>query len=426
MTDVEYQTNALILPDDLTYERYCEVLDALDSMERGHQWWIGDALNHGEAHYGDKYTQAEARLHLSYVTLRSYAWVANSYENVSSRISSVPWSLHREAAALPEEMRTELLAEAGAALEEDPHDDEWTEVKFRARVKRAKSGYRPDANGYTEHEPTPEEQTRLTHGDRLDVALFEDSPWPSGEVDLLVTSPPYGVGKDYLDGGDYTDWDSYVDVVQQWAREIHRVLNVHHGRAAINVPIDRSANAGLVGRPSYQGRPIYATWVTALLNAGLEYRSTILWNDRQAGLGTQRGSIDSPAAPHVVCPCETVILVYRDSWSRSSERAHDLSHELWLNELGPRGLWLWDDITGEADRSEHPAPWPDELPERLIRLLSFRGDTIADPMCGTGKAGAIAARLGRKVWLADRSEQYVALAREALSEARGVVVEEAA
>ena len=391
--------------------------------DRAMPWWIGDWIEFGDHSYPEASQEFDTEdVQYSYGTLRNYASVAATFAPCPEGVSCIhdncprhwrlPWGFYESAASLPVEQQAELLSAAVQGREDEP--DEWKLVSFRARVRHAKSGYQPDRKGYTDEEPTSEEHTRLASGDRCDVAILEESPWPDGEVDLLLTSPPYGVGISYADGGDVDRYEDYLELVALWASAICRLLNPRHGRAVINVPLDRSDNAGRRGRPSYRGRPIGADWTTALIDAGLEYRSTLLWIDNDAGEGTTRGSVDSPSAPHIVAPAEVLICVYRGSWSRSTERAHDLSHEEWL-ELGPRGVWTFN---GTSDHSNHPAPWPEELPGRVIRTFSFRGDLIADPFAGQGTAGVVGARLGRRVWLADRSEQYIGIARQALIEAR--------
>lgn len=402
----------LFFADAVPYEVWEALGKRLLLNGRAHQWWLGDWLNEGEKVYGETYTQAIDETGYEYQTLANMAWVASQF-GVSRRRENVPWSLHADAAGLEDTLADELLAEAAEGREQEP--DQWTRVSFRARVRNLKNGRHRDAGLFTGEEPSAAEQAALARGDRCEVMTLEDNSWPGDAVDLLLTSPPYGTGQDYDSGGDYDDWDEYLDMMAKWATGMVRLLNPRHGRICVNVPIDKSANAGQRGRPAYEGRAVLAAWTQALLTAGMSYRSTLLWYDRDAGEGTQRGSVDSPAAPHVVAPAEAIIVGFRGTWSRSSERAHDLSHQEWLDELGPRGVW---EIPGIHD-SRHPTAWPPELPERLVRLFSFRGDTVCDPMCGVGTAGVAGARLGRRVWLADRSPKYVELARQAVAEARG-------
>jgi len=402
------------VPDGLPLDAYESAIEMLNYIGKAHQWCIGDLLIASEAVYGDDvFNRLTERTGFNLDTLDQMRRVAKRYEP-DRRRETVAWSVYESLTTLDDADQDELLDEG--------EDQGWTLVQFRAKARNKKSGFKADKNGYQGELPGLDEQRRLASGDRVDAMPLELNSWPEGEVDLLLTSPPYGTGQDYDAGGDLDDWDEYLDAIARWSTEIVRLVNPRHGRIAVNVPLDKSANAGQRGRPSYTGRAVYAAWVAALVAAGMEYRSTILWYDRDAGEGTTRGSIDSPSAPHIVAPCETIIVGFRGTWSRSSERSHDLSHAEWLDELGPRGLW---EFPGVHD-SRHPAVWPEELPERLVRLFSFRNDIVADPMAGVGTAGVVAARYGRRVWMADRSPKYADIARKALLEARETGVEEAA
>jgi DNA modification methylase len=188
------------------------------------------------------------------------------------------------------------------------------------------------------------------------------------------------------------------------------------GRWCINVPIDIAGRLREHKHKSLDPKPVYADWLLALLSVGFRYRTTILWRDDQAGAGTDRGT-SNPAAPHVVAPVEAIIVVHRGMWKRpvDADRQHDLSHEDWLQLCGPRGLWRFP---GTHD-PRHPAPFPEELPRRLMQLYSWRGDVIGDPFVGRGTTVAVAARLGRRVRALDRAAEYVELTRRWVSRERG-------
>ena len=229
----------------------------------------------------------------------------------------------------------------------------------------------------------------------LDTAAL---PWVDGACDLILTSPPYCLDVPYAEGGDVADYPTYRQLMVVWAAELYRVSNPEHGRLCLNVPVDRT-------RGSHEA--IYAHWVAALEATGWRYRTTIFWLDNQAGSGTARGSIDSPGAPSVHAPLEVVIVAHRGQWRRNETRPHDLGHDDWLRLCGPRGLW---DFPGVADPA-HPAPFPEELALRCIRLYTYRGDVVADPFAGRGTTPAMAARLRRRVLAGDRAESYVAQTR---------------
>jgi site-specific DNA-methyltransferase (adenine-specific) len=255
--------------------------------------------------------------------------------------------------------------------------------------------------------------------EEIRVGLAEALPWPTGSVDLIVTSPPYALGVEYADGGDYDDYTAYLELVDRWARELFRVSNQEHGRLCLDVPIDTDRGGW---------RPVAHHWQTALEAAGWKYRTQIVWHKGQAGAGTERGSLDSAATPNVTAPVELVLVYYRGTWSRATEmkdRQSDLSHDEWLEWCGPRGVWTFP---GEHD-ANHPAVFPDELARRCIKLFSLVGDVVADPFCGRGTTARVAAQLNRRIRAVDRSPLYVARAQAEVAEARTaalVLVEAAA
>jgi DNA modification methylase len=84
-----------------------------------------------------------------------------------------------------------------------------------------------------------------------------------------------------------------------------------------------------------------------------------------------------------------------------------MPHDRWQAWCGPRGVWRFPGV----DDPIHPTPFPEELPERCVTLFSFPEDVVADPFVGRGTTAAIAARLGRVAWAADRDPACVQRAR---------------
>ena len=233
-------------------------------------------------------------------------------------------------------------------------------------------------------------------GDRFDVADASTLPWPEGAVDLIVTSPPYGLDVPYA-GGDVSDYPTWLSQLHVWLAEMLRVARPDWGRLCLNVPLDRD-------RGGWQ--PVSAETINAATKVGWHFRTWLLWDKNQAGAGTGRGSIDSAAAPNITAPVESILIFYRGSWRRSGPAA--IPHQTGLELCGPRGVWRFP---GTSDRKS-PAPFPETLPERCITLFSFPEDVVADPFVGRGTTAAVAARLGRIAWAGDRDPACVAAARE--------------
>jgi len=258
--------------------------------------------------------------------------------------------------------------------------------------------------------------TPAAYDDEVRVGLAEQLPWDDGSIDLVVTSPPYCLGVDYADGGDYDDYTAYLEFVDRWSRELLRVSHPGHGRLCLDVPIDTDRGGW---------RPVAHHWQSALEAAGWCFRTQIVWNKGQAGSGTDRGSLDSAATPNVTAPVELILVYFRGTWSRGAEmreRQSDLSHAEWLEWCGPRGVW---DFTGEHDPG-HPAVFPDELARRCLKLFSLVGDVVADPFCGRGTTARVSARLGRRIRALDRSPLYVARTQAEIAARRAAQVGAAA
>jgi site-specific DNA-methyltransferase (adenine-specific) len=235
---------------------------------------------------------------------------------------------------------------------------------------------------------------------RIEVADAGALPLPDDSVDLIVTSPPYGLDKAYSDGDDHAEDVGWRLKMQGWLREMYRVSR-DGGRLAINVPLDTTLGGF---------RPTYAQTVFLADVAGWRYRATIVWNEGNVNKSTARGSMDSAGCPHIIAPVEMVALFSKGDWRRDAPNGGDLDHQEWLD--WTNGLWTFG---GESRPWEgHPAAFPEELPRRLIKLLSFPGDTVLDPFVGSGTTTLVAYRLGRKAIGFDASAEYVESARRRL------------
>lgn len=236
---------------------------------------------------------------------------------------------------------------------------------------------------------------------RIDVADATALPLSDGVVDLIVTSPPYGLEVPYL--GILDDANGWREFMTDWLIEAYRVTK-DGGRLALNVPLDTTKPVP---------RATYVQAVAAALEAGWEYRWTIVWNEGNVSKSVARGSVDSPSAPHVITPVEMIPVFCKGEWPRSSGRVSDLKHDEWLE--WTNGLWTFP---GESRPwMGHPAPFPPELPRRLIKLLSYREDTVLDPFNGSGTTTLVGWQLGREVIGFDQSADYAHQAQQRLAEA---------
>lgn len=239
---------------------------------------------------------------------------------------------------------------------------------------------------------------------RCEVGTAIALPLDDDSVHLIVTSPPYGVGIEYQDSGDVQAalWPAFM---HRWLTEAYRVT-VEGGRLALNVPLDTTTGGF---------RPTYADAVQAALDAGWTYRSSIVWDKTNLGKSVARGSLDSAAAPSIIAPVEMIALFCKEQWARTPPCPSDLGHEDWL--AWTNGYWRTS--PQQFGWEGHPAPFPLELPRRLIQLLSFPGDVVLDPFCGSGTTLLAAYQLGRQAFGFDRSRAYVDSTLRRLAADRG-------
>jgi len=244
---------------------------------------------------------------------------------------------------------------------------------------------------------------------RLDLADAARLPWPSNKVHLICTSPPYNLGLRYAGVDDELPYGEYLRRVHGWAEEMYRVAT-DQGRACVNVPLDTHNGAH---------HPVYADWIGAMQAAGWTYRTTT-WLTKggrgQTSNHRARGSLDSCSAPNVICGAETIAVFHKGPWSWAMRadrhgRRSDLTRAEWVKWTD--GSWDFPFIRRSL---RHPAPFPEELPRRLIKLYSYPADIVADPFVGSGTTLLQALELGRDCWAADLSAQYVDDLQEQLTE----------
>jgi len=260
--------------------------------------------------------------------------------------------------------------------------------------RRIYAGPAPEATARGDDAPLPP--------DLLDAVLCMDSrqmdPIPDGSVHLMVTSPPYNVGKTYDDD---LDLGEYLDLLRAVFAETYRVL-VPGGRACINV-----AN---VGRKPYIP---YHSHIIGLMNEiGFLMRGEIIWNKASgAGVSTAWGSWCSASNPTLRDVHEYILVFSKGVYNRQKKGREDtITRDQFLE--WTKSLWTFP--TESARKVGHPAPFPVELPYRCMQLYTFKGDVVLDPFAGAGTTGIAALRAGRHFVCIDSDEGYAARARERL------------
>ena len=224
---------------------------------------------------------------------------------------------------------------------------------------------------------------------------------PDSSIHLMVTSPPYNVGKEYDENLSLSEYRGFLKRV--WT-EVRRVL-VPGGRACINL-----AN---LGRKPYI--PLHSFMIEDMLDLGFLMRGEIIWNKAASGSpSTAWGSWLSAKNPTLRDIHEYILVFSRDSYGRENPRVgkNTISKEEFLE-------WtksIWNFNAERASKVGHPAPFPMELPRRLIQLYTFEGDVVLDPFIGSGQTGIAAVKNKRHYVGYEINEKYVHLAKRRIEE----------
>ena len=223
---------------------------------------------------------------------------------------------------------------------------------------------------------------------------------PDSSVHLMVTSPPYNVGKDYDDD---LSLDQYLSFLKRVWQEVRRVL-VPGGRACVNV-----AN---LGRKPYI--PLHAYILGDLLNLEFLMRGEIIWDKgASSSTSTAWGSWQSASNPTLRDGHEYILVFSKDNFRR--DRVEGREDTITKEEFLEFTRSVWSFPAKSARKVGHPAPFPAELPYRLIQMYTFEGEVVLDPFMGSGQT-ALAARRARRHFVGyETNPEYVALAERRIA-----------
>lgn len=221
-----------------------------------------------------------------------------------------------------------------------------------------------------------------------------------GCIHLMVTSPPYNVGKEYDE--DLTAEEYYELLYSVW-RETYRVL-VPGGRACVNI-----AN---IGRKPYI--PLNALIAQQMAEIGFLMRGEIIWNKAaSAGTSCAWGSWKSASNPVLRDTHEYILIFSKGQFNRPADGQEST---ITKDEFLEYTKSVWTFPAESAKRVRHPSPFPIELPRRLIQLYTYSDDIVLDPFIGSGTTAVAAANARRRYVGYDVSEEYVAIAESRLEE----------
>lgn len=230
-------------------------------------------------------------------------------------------------------------------------------------------------------------------GDARDMSEVDD-----GSVTLIVTSPPYNIGKEYEEGMTFEGW---LDLMESVMKECDRVL-MDGGRACFNVPTGIHRNPAI---------PIDYHVMRIGIGLGWWQRARIIWLKPATSQRTMWGSYRMASNPAFRDAHEIIIVFNKGSESIGTGKS-GISAEEFIEFT--RSEWLF--MPESATQVGHPAPFPDELPRRCILLLSNIGDVVLDPFGGSGTTYKVAKVLRRNPLSYEKNAGYVPVILNRLDE----------
>ena len=219
---------------------------------------------------------------------------------------------------------------------------------------------------------------------------------PDNSVHLMVTSPPYNVGKEYDNNLTLAE---YLEFLNRVWKETYRVL-VPGGRACVNV-----AN---LGRKPYI--PLNGLIAKELIDLGFLMRGEIIWDKAaSASTSTAWGSWQSASNPTLRDTHEYILVFSKGTFKR--EKIEGRESTIAKEEFLEFTKSVWAFASESAKKIGHPAPFPVELPYRLIQLYTYSNEVVLDPFMGSGQTALAALKSGRHYVGFELNEEYLRLAK---------------
>lgn len=232
-------------------------------------------------------------------------------------------------------------------------------------------------------------------------------------VDLILTSPPYNWNKPYDTYNDNLSLAEYEKFTLDWLGAAKNCLKPD-GRLAVNIP-----TVIQFGGHNEFLYPLFANWVS---RAGFVLMEEIAWikvadiqnaESYRASGNTGWGSFTNPSSPFCRSIKEYILVAHNGQRKKDGAKENidilpeefvDWTHDAWA-------------VIGKSN-PHHPAVWPEEIPHRLMKMYTYRGDLCVDPFSGIGTSGLVAWKLGRNFVGFDVSQKYIDEANRELKKLR--------
>ena len=261
---------------------------------------------------------------------------------------------------------------------------------------------------------------KVINGDCIEVM----AKMPESSVDLIVTSPPYGVGIAYDSFNDDIEFEQYKLFSASWLREAYRVLK-DDGRIALNIPYE-------INRQDKGGRILMVSEIWQVMKSiGYKFYGIVDLeeNSPHRSKTTAWGSWMSPSAPYIYNPKECVLLAYKKTHIKKIKgepewvgEVMDIEQEdgttkkktVYQDEHKKEFMELvygqWDYFADTKQMTK--ATFSMDIPMKAIKILTYRNDIVLDPFTGSGTS-ICAAEIGGRRWIGiELSENYSKVAKE--------------
>ena len=256
----------------------------------------------------------------------------------------------------------------------------------------------------------------VINGDCIEVM----KEMPEGVVDLIVTSPPYGVNIAYDVHDDDMEINEYLEFARKWLTEAYKVLK-DDGRIALNIPYE-------INRQAKGGRIFFVSEVYQVMKEiGFKFFGVVdLEEDSpHRSKTTAWGSWMSPSSPYIYNPKECIILAYKKVHIKKVKGEPQWKGEPTITEEGKTKMVYQDEdkkdfmelVFGQwkylnDSRPMTKATFSMDIPTKAIKILSYKNDIVLDPFNGSGTSCVAAEILDRR-WIGiELSENYANIARQ--------------
>ena len=203
-----------------------------------------------------------------------------------------------------------------------------------------------------------------------------EADWNSLQpINLVVTSPPYNVGIEYDTHRDTMTYPEYLKWCHEWLKKIYHAL-APDGRVCINIPFSVTPEHINTKKGAEDiNYPVVADYTRICESIGFKYWRTLVW-DKNHSNKTCWGSWRSASAPFMRDPSEAILVFYKTQWKRLNKGTSTISGPEFMS--WTKNVWKMHPET----KSTHPAAFPIELPNRCIKLFSYKEDTVLDLFMG--------------------------------------------